>query len=116
MKVVINAGYGCPFNLSAKGVRRFAELKGRKCFFFETTATDDFVPVTEEHKTIRRPCEGGPVLPGKIPRGAAMSSRSRMVIRGGKQLKWVKRDGPAKRKAYRKQQRASRRINRRRKK
>jgi len=39
-----------------------------------------------------------------------------MVIRGEKQLKWVKRDGPAKRKAYRKQQRASRRINRRRKK
>ena len=42
-----------------------------------------------------------------------MSSASKkMISRYGGLLKWVKRDGPAKRKAYRKQQRASRRINR----
>ena len=33
MKVVINKCFG-GFSLSAKAVRRLAELKGRKCFFF----------------------------------------------------------------------------------
>lgn len=41
-----------------------------------------------------------------------MSARSKRCVRNGNQLKWVKRDGAAKRKAYRKQQRVSRRGNR----
>lgn len=42
-----------------------------------------------------------------------MSARSKLFKDGT--LRWVKRDGKAKRKAYRKQQRISRRANRRKK-
>jgi hypothetical protein len=38
MKVVINACFG-GFSLSARGLKRFAELKGRPCYFFKQDIT-----------------------------------------------------------------------------
>jgi hypothetical protein len=53
MKVVINRCYG-GFNLSPKGIKRFAELKGKECYFFKwNIQPDTYEPLTleqaEEH-------------------------------------------------------------------
>jgi len=48
MKVVINKCYG-GFNLSPKGIKRFAELKGKECYFFQwNIKPDTFEPLTLE--------------------------------------------------------------------
>ena len=50
MKVVINKCYG-GFGLSAKAVARFAELKGRPCFFFKQDPGNlhgGYIPITIE--------------------------------------------------------------------
>jgi hypothetical protein len=46
MKVVINKCFG-GFSLSPKAVRRLAELKGRKCFFFDGWRKP-YTPISDE--------------------------------------------------------------------
>lgn len=52
MKVVINACFG-GFSLSAKAIKRYAELGGRECYFFTTQRSptydlNKYIPVTIE--------------------------------------------------------------------
>lgn len=48
MKIVINRCYG-GFNLSPAAVKRLAQLRGKKCYFFTRDfKTDKYVPATEE--------------------------------------------------------------------
>ena len=50
MKIVINKCFG-GFSLSPKAIKRLAELKGEKCYFFEDKYLDDnrkYIPISLE--------------------------------------------------------------------
>ena len=47
MKIVINACYG-GFSLSLAGIKRFAELKGRECYFFSQAGFDGNYTLVED--------------------------------------------------------------------
>lgn len=55
-KVAINLCYG-GFNISAKAVKRLAELQGRQCFFYENnmvfgkTPKESYLPIKSEEAT-----------------------------------------------------------------
>lgn len=46
-KIVINNCYG-GFSLSPAGTRRYAELKGKECYFFTNPTFREYIPTTEE--------------------------------------------------------------------
>jgi hypothetical protein len=50
MKVVINACYG-GFSLSPKATKRYAELRGRECYFFVGGISEPYRQVTEDEAT-----------------------------------------------------------------
>ena len=53
-KIVINKCHG-GFSLSPKGVKRWAELNGKECYFFKTNlSSDTYVPITLEEATEER--------------------------------------------------------------
>lgn len=49
-KVVINTQHG-GFSLSPLGLKRWAELNGKECYFFRNNPNDSYVPLTLEEAT-----------------------------------------------------------------
>jgi hypothetical protein len=47
MKIIKNSCYG-GFSLSPKAVKRYAELKGRECYFFKGGSSDEYTPIKME--------------------------------------------------------------------